>query len=118
MSKFDRLKENTDFIQDVNSDVKQTQTITTKNKSSLELEPNKLSHKERSRSKHGRNLTTYLFVEELDIIEQAVAKLSDQTDTSMSGFVRQAILEKARSILGEEEYNHINDNKRNVIKIK
>ena len=42
MNKFDRIKANADFIQDVNSDVKQTQTITTKGQKQLTLEPNTL----------------------------------------------------------------------------
>lgn len=113
MNKFDRIKANADFIQDVNSDVKQTQTITTKGQKQLTLEPNTLSNKERSRSKHGRNLIMHLFVEELEAIEQTAEKLGEP---SVSNFVRQLILNKCRNVLGNEEYNNIASNKRNVLK--
>ena len=109
-------KANTDFVQGVNDDVKpttQTQTIKTKNSKGVTVEPNQLSAKERSRSKHGRNLTNYLFVEELEAIEQAVEKLGEP---SMSNFVRQVLLEKCQAVLGEAEYSRITENKRNVIK--
>ena len=115
MNKFDRIKANTDFIQDVNSDVKKTQTITTKGQKQLTLEPNMLSNKERSRSKHGRNLITHLFVEELEAIELTTEKLGEP---SVSNFVRQLILDKCQSVLGDDEYNRITSNKRNVMKNK
>ena len=108
-------KATTDFEQGVNDDVKPTTTenIKTKNSKGVTVEPNQLSAKERSRSKHGRNLTNYLFVEELEAIEQAVEKLGEP---SMSNFVRQVLLEKCQTVLGEAEYSRIIDNKRNVIK--
>jgi hypothetical protein len=109
-------KATTDFVQGVNDDVKpttQTETIKTKNSKGVTVEPNQLSAKERSRSKHGRNLTNYLFVEELEAIEQAVEKLGEP---SMSNFVRQTLLEKCQAVLGEAEYSRITENKRNVIK--
>ena len=94
-------KATTDFVQGVNDDVKpinQTETIKTKNSKGVTVEPNHLSAKERSRSKHGRNLTNYLFVEELEAIEQAVEKLGEP---SMSNFVRQVLLDKCKEVLGE-----------------
>lgn len=109
-------KANTDFVQGVNDDVKpttQTETIKTKNSRGVTVEPNHLSAKERSRSKHGRNLTNYLFVEELELIEQTVEQLGEP---SISNFVRQTLLDKCKAVLGEAEYSRINDNKRNVIK--
>lgn len=109
-------KANTDFVQGVNDDVKPTtqmETIKTKNSKGVTVEPNQLSAKERSRSKHGRNLTNYLFVEELEAIEQAVEKLGEP---SISNFVRQVLLEKCQVVLGESKYSRIIDNKRNVIK--
>lgn len=114
-SRFNRVKTNTDFVNDVNSDVKPliTQTIKTKNNKGVTVEINRLSAKERSRSKHGRNLTNYLFVEELEAIEQVVEKLGEP---SMSNFVRQTLLEKCQEVLGNDEYNRITENKRNVIK--
>ena len=101
MNKFDRIKANADFIQDVNSDVKQTQIITTKGQKQLTLEPNTLSNKERSRSKHGRNLITHLFVEELEAIELTAEKLGEP---SVSNFVRQLIFDKCQIVLCDEEY--------------
>lgn len=114
-SRFNRVKKNTDFVNDVNSDVKPLviQTIKTKNSKGVIVEVNKLKSKERSRSKHGRNLTNYLFVEELEAIELAVEKLGEP---SISNFVRQTLLDKCQSVLGNDEYNRIIENKRNVIK--
>lgn len=109
-------KATTDFVQGVNDDVKpnnQTEIIKTKNSKGVTVEPNQLSAKERSRSKHGRNLTNYLFVEELEAIEQAVEKLGEP---SMSNFVRQVLLDKCKEVLGETKYNRITENKRNVVK--
>ena len=65
--------------------------------------------------KHGRTLTIPFFVEEIELIERAVEKLS-QSDTSTTNFMRQALLDKCLAVLGESEYNSINDVKRNVIK--
>ena len=110
-------KANTDFVEGVNDDVKPTttETIKTKNSKGVTVEPNQLSAKERSRSKHGRNLTNYLFVEELEAIEQAVEKLGEP---SISNFVRETLLAKCQAVLGKEQYNRINDSKRNVVKKK
>ena len=52
-------KATTDFVQGVNDDVKpvtKPQSIKTRGNKQLDLEPNQLSNKERSRSKHGRTL--------------------------------------------------------------
>lgn len=117
-NKFKRVKANTDFVQDVNSDVKQEniQIVKTKNQSQVAIEKNQLSLKERSRVKHGRSLTIPLFVEELDIIEQTVEKLLEQSNTSISNFIRQAVLDKCLSVLGQEEFSRMNADKRNVVK--
>lgn len=119
-SRFNRVKKNANFVQDVNSDSKAvvSETITTKNKSAtLTITPNNLPMKERSRVKHGRTLTIPFFVEEIELIERAVEKLS-QSDNSTTNFMRQTLLDKCLAVLGEDEYNSINDVKRNVIKVK
>lgn len=110
-------KATTEFVQGVNDDVKPTATATIKTRGNkqLDLEPNTLSNKERSRSKHGRTLITHLFVEELEAIEQAVEKLGEP---SISNFVRETLLAKCQSVLGKDQYNRTNDNKRNVVKKK
>lgn len=110
-------KATTDFVQGVNDDVKPTATATIKTRGNkqLDLEPNQLSNKERSRSKHGRTLITHLFVEELELIEQAVEQLDEP---SISNFVRETLLAKCQAVLGKEQYNRTNDNKRNVVKKK
>lgn len=108
----------TGFVESVNDDVKPTKataTIKTRGNKQLDLEPNTLSNKERSRSKHGRTLITHLFVEELEAIEQAVEKLGEP---SISNFVRETLLAKCQSVLGKDQYNRTNDNKRNVVKKK
>lgn len=109
-------KQKTDFIQSVNDDVKPiatpTKVIKTRGNKSLIIEPNTLSNKDRSRSKHGRTLITHLFVEELEAIEQAVEKLGEP---SVTNFVRETLLAKVQSVLGKKEYNLILDNKRNVL---
>ena len=119
-SRFNRVKKNANFVQDVNSDSKAvvSETITTKNKSAtLTITPNNLPVRERSRVKHGRTLTIPLFVEEIELIERTVEKLS-QADNSTTHFMRHTLLEKCLAVLGESEYNSINDVKRNVIKSK
>ena len=110
-------KATTEFVQGVNDDVKPTATATIKTRGNkqLDLEPNQLSNKERSRSKHGRILITHLFVEELELIEQAVEQLDEP---SISNFVRETLLAKCQAVLGKEQYNRINDSKRNVVKKK
>lgn len=108
----------TGFVESVNDDVKPTKataTIKTRGNKQLDLEPNTLSNKERSRSKHGRTLITHLFVEELELIEQAVEQLDEP---SISNFVRETLLAKCQTVLGKEQYNRINDSKRNVVKKK
>lgn len=115
MDKFSQARARTDFTKQVNDDVKPnaTQTIKTKNSRGVTIEPNSLTNKERSRAKVGRNLGTMVFVEELDVIEQAVESLGD---ISLSNFIRQTLLEKCQEILGDKEYNATLANKRNVIK--
>ena len=117
-SRFNRVKKNTDFVQDINSDTKAvvTETIKTRNQKGVTIAPNNLTPKERSRVKHGRTLTIPLFVEEIELIERTVEKLS-QADTSTTNFMRQTLLDKCLAVLGESEYNSINDVKRNVIKV-
>lgn len=118
---FKKARAGKDFVQGVNDDVKPipvtqaTQTIKTKNSKGVTIEPNNLSHKERSRAKVGRNLGTMLFVEELEVIEQTVEKMGD---ISLSNFIRQTLLDKCQSVLGDKEYNATLANKRNVIKSK
>lgn len=111
---FDNINENKGFIEDVNSDLKPltTQTIITKGKSVLTIEPNTLSAKQRSRSKNGRTIVVHLFVEELELIEQTAEKLSEP----VSNFARQVLLDKAKVTLGEDHYNRTLENKRNVKK--
>lgn len=118
-SRFNRVKKNANFVQDVNSDTKAvvTETIKTRNQKAVAIEPNNLPVRERSRVKHGRTLTIPFFVEEIELIERAVEKLGD-TDNSTTNFMRQTLLEKCLKILGKDEYNAINDVKRNVIKTK
>ena len=118
-SRFNRVKKNTDFVQDINSDTKAvvTETIKTRNQKGVTIAPNNLPMRERSRVKHGRTLTIPFFVEEIELIERAVEKLS-QSDTSTTNFMRQTLLDKCLAVLGEDEYNTINDVKRNVIKGK
>ena len=60
-------------------------------------------------------LITHLFVEELELIEQAVEQLDEP---SISNFVRETLLAKCQAVLGKEQYNRINDSKRNVVKKK
>lgn len=118
-SRFNRVKKNTDFVQDINSDTKAvvTETIKTRNQKGVTIAPNNLPMRGRSRVKHGRTLTIPFFVEEIELIERAVEKLS-QADTSTTNFMRQVLLDKCLDVLGKDEYNSINDVKRNVIKSK
>lgn len=111
-------KTTTDFVQDVNNDVqpKTAQIIKTKSQKQLTIATNTLPNKDRSRTKHGRSLSVPLFVEELELIEKTVEKISEQHDISVSNFIRQIILDKCLSTLGKTEYDSINNNKRNVIK--
>lgn len=119
-NRFKRAKTNNDFVQNVNSDVKGTDQvkITTRNKTEIILEPNELELKQRTRQKLGRNLTIPLFVEELNVIEEAIQLAVDGQDLSINSFVRSTLLTQCKQILGEDEYNKIMSKKLNVIKNK
>ncbi len=80
------------------------------------IEPNNLTSKQRSRTKHGRNISVPLYVEELEIIESAVEKVSLQQEISVSNFIRQTLLNRCQDILGQAEYERLNTLKRNVVK--
>ena len=83
-SRFQKARTQTDFIEDINSDVKPPKKeVVTRNKSVIELEENKLSCSVRSRTKNGRNLTTPLFVEELELIEKAVSIKAEVTSLGL-----------------------------------
>lgn len=121
-NKFKKARQNASFVEDVNSDIEQdtiaTNTLVTRNQKSVTIEPNTLSQKERSRTKHGRSLSVPLFVEELSLIEQTVEHLNKNSDISLSNFIRQTLLEKCQKVLGKDEFNKISDLKYNVVKIK
>lgn len=120
VDKFKRARQKQDFVQDTNSDVEQKniKTVVTRNKSSVQLEENTLSARQRSRTKHGRNITVPLFHEELSAIDEAVAKLSDRQDTSLNNFIREAVLKEAKRVLGKEQYESLVCKKMNVVKNK
>lgn len=121
-NKFKKARQNASFVEDVNSDIEQdtiaTNTLVTRNQKSVTIEPNTLSQKERSRTKHGRSLSVPLFVEELSLIEQTVEHLNKNSDISLSNFIRQTLLEKCQKVLGKDEFNKISDLKYNVVKNK
>lgn len=121
-NKFKKARQNASFVEDVNSDIEQdtiaTNTLVTRNQKSVTIEPNTLSQKERSRTKHGRSLSVPLFVEELSLIEQTVEHLNKNSDISLSNFIRQTLLEKCQKVLGKDEFNKISDLKYNVVKSK
>lgn len=121
-NKFKNARQNASFVEDVNSDIEQdtiaTNTLVTRNQKSVTIEPNTLSQKERSRTKHGRSLSVPLFVEELSLIEQTVEHLNKKSDISLSNFIRQTLLEKCQKVLGKDEFNKISDLKYNVVKNK
>lgn len=121
-NKFKKARQNASFVEDVNSDIEQdtiaTNTLVTRNQKSVTIEPNTLSQKERSRTKHGRSLSVPLFVEELSLIEQTVEHLNKKSDISLSNFIRQTLLEKCQKVLGKDEFNKISDLKYNVVKNK
>lgn len=120
VDKFKRARQKHDFVQDTNSDVKQKniKTVVTRNKSSVQLEENTLSARQRSRTKHGRNITVPLFHEELSVIDEAVAILSNKQDTSLNNFIREAVLKEAKRVLGKEHYESLVCKKLNVVKNK
>lgn len=121
-NKFKKARQNASFVEDVNSDIEQdtivANTLVTRNQKSVTIEPNTLSQKERSRTKHGRSLSVPLFVEELSLIEQTVEHLNKNSDISLSNFIRQTLLEKCQKVLGKDEFNKISDLKYNVVKSK
>lgn len=120
VDKFKRARQKQDFVQDTNSDVEQKniKTVVTRNKSSVQLEENTLSARQRSRTKHGRNITVPLFHEELSVVDEAVAMLSDKQDTSLNNFIREAVLKEAKRVLGKEQYESLVCKKLNVVKNK
>ena len=120
LDKFKRARQKQNFVQDTNSDVEQKniKTVVTRNKSSVQLEENTLSARQRSRTKHGRNITVPLFHEELTAVDEAVAQIAMDKDISINNFIRDAILKEAKRILGKNKYETIFYNKLNVVKNK
>ena len=108
----------------MNSDVKENIeqpskiNIVTRNQSVITIEKNTLPVAKRVRTKHGRNLTTPLFVEELTAIEEAVKKLGQEQDISIATFIRQTILDQCKKVLGKEGFNEIMANQLNSVKPK
>ena len=123
-NRFKNARQNREFTQDdVNSDVKEvsepiTNKIITRNKSVVLIEKNTIPMAKRTRTKHGRNLTTPLFVEELNVIDEAVKKIGQDQDISINIFIRQTILEQCKKILGKDIFNEIMSNQQNSIKNK
>ena len=124
-NRFKAARQNTEFTHnDVNSDVKEKidqpskTNIITRNQSVVVIEKNTLPIAKRIRTKHGRNLTTPLFVEELIAIEEAVKKIGLEEDISMATFIRQTILDQCKKVLGKEAFNQIMTNQLNSIKPK
>lgn len=124
-NRFKAARQNTEFTHnDVNSDVKENieqtskKNIITRNQSVVIIEKNTLPIAKRIRTKHGRNLTTPLFVEELIAIEEAVKKIGLEEDISMATFIRQTILDQCKKVLGKEDFNQIMTNQLNSIKPK
>jgi hypothetical protein len=124
-NRFKAARQNTEFTHnDVNSDVKENieqtskKNIITRNQSVVIIEKNTLPIAKRIRTKHGRNLTTPLFVEELIAIEEAVKKIGLEEDISMATFIRQTILDQCKKVLGKEAFNQIMTNQLNSIKPK
>ena len=122
-NRFKAARQNTDFTHtDVNSDIKKNieqpseKNIITRNQSVVIIEKNKLPIAKRIRTKHGRNLTTPLFVEELAAIEEAVKKIGQEQDISMATFIRQTILDQCKKTLGKEAFNQIMANQLNSVK--
>ena len=119
-NRFKRAREQVDFVQDVNSDtqdtIKAVEKVITRNKNEVVIEPNNLTTKQRSRTKHGRNISVPLYVEELEIIEASVEKISVQQEISVSNFIRQTLLNRCQEILGQNEYDKLSALKRNVVK--
>ena len=119
-NRFKRAREQVDFLQDVKKKKQKTKKTDkkniTRNKNEVVIEPNSLTPKQRSRTRHGRNISVPLYVEELEIIEATVGKLSEQHEVSVSNFIRQTLLNRCQEILGQNEYEKLNAVKRNVVK--
>ena len=118
-NRFKRAREQVDFVHDINSDTPKTdvvEKVITRNKNEVVIEPNNLTTKQRSRTKHGRNISVPLYVEELEIIEASVEKISVQQEISVSNFIRQTLLNRCQEILGQNEYEKLNAVKRHVVK--
>ena len=118
-NRFKRAREQVEFVHDINSDTQEPQVlekVITRNKNEVVIEPNDLTPTQRSRTKHGRNISVPLYVEELEIIEAAVEKISLQQEISVSNFIRQSLLSRCQEILGQSEYERLNAIKRNVVK--
>ncbi len=119
-NRFKRAREQVGFVQDINSDtqpeVSTQEKVITRNKNEVVIEPNNLTAKQRSRTKHGRNISVPLYVEELEIIESAVEKISQQQEISVSNFIRQTLLNRCQDVLGQDEYERLNNLKKNVVK--
>ena len=118
-TRFKRAREQVEFVHDINSDTQEPQVlekVITRNKNEVVIEPNDLTPKQRSRTKHGRNISVPFYVEELEIIEAAVEKISLQQEISVSNFIRQSLLSRCQEILGQSEYERLNAIKRNVVK--
>lgn len=120
LDKFKRARQKQEFVQDTNSDIesKEIKTVVTRNKSAIQLEENTLSARQRSRTKQGRNVTIPLFHEELSIIEEAVSKLSESSDTSINNFIRESILKECKKILKKDTYESMILDRLNVVKNK
>lgn len=118
-NRFKRAREQVDFVHDINSDTSKAnvvEKVITRNKNEVVIEPNNLTTKQRSRTKHGRNISVPLYVEELEIIEASVEKVSVQQEISISNFIRQTLLNRCQEILGQDEYDRLGALKRNVVK--
>lgn len=118
-NRFKKAREQVDFVHDVNSDTPKPETVEkviTRNKNEVVIEPNYLTPKQRSRTKHGRNISVPLYVEELEIIEATVTKLSEHQEISVSSFIRQSLLSRCQEVLGIDEFDKLNNLKRNVVK--
>lgn len=116
--------ENTEFTQnDVDSDAKKPEVevkaeIVTRNKMVINIEKNTLPQAKRVRTKVGRNITIPLYVEELNVIEQAVKKLGESQNISINVFLRESILQQCKKVLSAKEYQELLDNQFNVVKSK
>ena len=118
VDKFKRARQNQNFVEDTNSDVskKKIKTVLTRSNHEIQFEENTLSTRQRSRTKHGRNITVPLFQEELHALETAVAILSETKELSISAFIREALLKECKKVMGKDSYESIICTKLNVKK--